>query len=301
MGVLVILIIGILPIVNIYTLYKFKKEKEEVESNIDKNGFTKLMYYSISNDTLNLAYALRKGESPNLQDSKGYTALMYAAANGYTDSVGLLLEFNADKLLETKKGNKAIDFAKKNNYPNVVELLNSEKSFIEALEKMQIKIFDIFNIKNNNEDLKLKCIFYLCIGGVAILNDLGGKNPKIKSAIDSLVNDSKKITKSLTAKVKNIVNDEFELVEILKNFPLEAEVDGETTVNGLAGFEALYFINAEKIILDIQNNSNGSYGVVGYTGLAISNKIFGKEKTKLNLKELTLLMPKFVDDLVNSL
>jgi hypothetical protein len=123
----------------------------------------------------------------------------------------------------------------------------------------------------------MKASVYICIAGIAILNDFGAGRP-LRDLIDKLVVGTKDMTKPLSMLVGELANSKEELNEILADFPKELQISESTRVNGLAGFEALYFTKVEKMMKDILSHKDGPFGTPGYASIAVVTGIFGSSK-----------------------
>ena len=137
----------------------------------------------------------------------------------------------------------------------------------------------------------MKASVYLCISGMAILNDLGGG--KLQHAIDALVNETRELTKPYSMRVDELSNNDEQLKKILRDFPKEAQVTGTTRVDGLGAFEALYFSMGEELMNDILAHTGGPMGAPGYASVIAVDGIFGEGKSQEHFMEASIGTIKF--------
>lgn len=128
------------------------------------------------------------------------------------------------------------------------KVFGGKKSITSVLLSTQNKIFDIYGLANPTDAQKMKASFYLCISGIAILNDLGGG--QLRHAIDKLVNETKELTKPLKMQVGDLANNAEQLEKIISDFPSQYQITESTIINGLAAFEALYFSMGQELVTD---------------------------------------------------
>src|SRR6266404_1503549 len=152
-----------------------------------------------------------------------------------------------------------------------------KKTILSIVESAQRDIFTIYGVAKPTDAQKMKASVYICIAGIAILNDFRGGKP-LRDLIDRLVVGTKDLTKPLSMLVGELANSKEELDEILTDFPKELRMSESTRVNGLAGFEALYFTKVEKTMNDILSHKDGPFGTPGYASIVVTNGIFGSSK-----------------------
>lgn len=157
-------------------------------------------------------------------------------------------------------------------------------------------IFDIYGVDQPTDAQKMKASVYLCISGIAILNDLGGG--QLRRAIDRLVEETRELTKPLSMRVEELSNNTEQLEKILADFPKEIEITGSTKVNGLAAFEALYFSMGEELMNDILSHKGGPMGVPGYAAIVVADGIFGEGRSKENFMEVSMQLLNFMKKLI---
>src|ERR1700730_4142189 len=114
-------------------------------------------------------------------------------------------------------------------------LFRRKKTIPSIVESTQRDIFTIYGVAKPTDAQKMKASVYICIAGIAILNDFGAGRP-LRDLIDKLVVGTKDMTKPLSMLVGELANSKEELNEILADFPKELQISESTRVNGLAGF-----------------------------------------------------------------
>lgn len=67
----------------------------------------------------------------------------------------------------------------------------------------QNNLFRIYGIKSPSDELKIKASVYLCIAGIAMINEIGAssRGPVLNKIIDKIVNDTRELTKPLSVNV----------------------------------------------------------------------------------------------------
>jgi hypothetical protein len=94
-------------------------------------------------------------------------------------------------------------------------------------------------------------------------------------------------------------NDD-ELEKILSDFPAEADVDGDTTINGLAAWNAIYFTYVEEIVLEISNRSNGPLGSYGYAAIKVLEALRGNGQGKDDFMDVSFLITEMTGKVIKS-
>jgi len=179
------------------------------------------------------------------------------------------------------------------------KLLGGKKNFSSILTDTQNELFALYNQNNPTDAQKMKASVYLCISGIAILNDIGGG--AVHSVIDRLVEETKELTKNLSMRVGDLSNNREQLEKILQGFPKGLDISESTTVNGLAGFEALYFSIGEELMKDILNHSSGPMGTPGYAAIVVTDGVFGEGKSAEKFMEVSMLVLNFTNELVEAI
>ena len=70
-----------------------------------------------------------------------------------------------------------------------------------------------------------------------------------------------------------------------------------TMLNGLAAFEALYFVKGKKLMKDILNHRDGEFGVPGYATIVVADGIFGKGTSIEKFVEVLMRLNVFAEEL----
>lgn len=179
------------------------------------------------------------------------------------------------------------------------KVFGGKKSIYSVLVSTQNKIFSIYSVAYPTDAQKMKASVYLCISGIAILNDLGGGG--LRHALDKLVEEAKELTKPLKMRVGELSNSDEQLKRILSDFPKDLQITEATTVNGLAAFEALYFSMGEELMNDILSHNQGPMGVPGYAAIVVANGIFGEGKAKENFMEVSMELLSFTKELIEAI
>ena len=102
----------------------------EKVNQVDKYGWTPLMWAAYYNYYSIAKYLLENGVDPNIKSTDiqgnipvGSTALIVAAYYGHKDTVKFLLEHGADKSIKNDAGETARSLAEKYQFTDVVDLL----------------------------------------------------------------------------------------------------------------------------------------------------------------------------------
>jgi hypothetical protein len=149
-----------------------------------------------------------------------------------------------------------------------------------------------------NDANVLKATVYLCFAQLACINSVSQGSSKI--FMDNMVEDAKNSVLHLKMKVKDLVKGNDELEIILSYFPLEAEVDGDTTINGLAAWNAIYFNYVEEIVVEISNNNKGPFGCHGYAAIKLLEGLRGKGKSENQFMEVIMLLTAMTGDVIKA-
>jgi len=175
------------------------------------------------------------------------------------------------------------------------KIFGGKKTITSVLTNAQNNIFKLYGVAQPTDAQKMKASVYLCISGMAILNDLGGG--KLQHAIDALVNETRELTKPYSMRVEELSNNDEQLKKILADFPAEAQVTGATRVNGLGAFEAMYFSMGEELMNDILAHTGGPMGAPGYSSIVVTDGIFGEGKSKEHFMEISMELLNFTKEL----
>jgi len=179
------------------------------------------------------------------------------------------------------------------------KILGEKKSIASVLLSTQSNIFAIYGVTHPTDAQKTKAFVYLCISGIAILNDFGGE--KLRHAIDRLYNETIKLTKPLNMRVGELANNAEQLQKIISEFPSEIQISESTIVNGLAAFEAIYFSMGKEVMTDIIRHNKGPLGTPGYAAIVVAGRVVGEGKAREKVTEVSMEMLKFTKELAEAL
>lgn len=238
--------------------------------------------FSISEEDRNL---LKKNISSNtLKNGKEYED---------KKSFNLTNQDNANTLNNQQSiSDLAIDSNKVNYNEKEVK-----KSNTEIFSSYATLLLETANLKDTNAN-KLKATVYLCIAQIACLHIVS--NGATASFIDAMVEDVKKSILELKMKVKDLAITDTELKKILSDFPPQAKVDGETTINGLAAFEAIYFQYVEELMNEITNHTGGPMGAHGFASIKILEALRGEDKAQDKMIEVSMLISQMTGEVIKA-
>jgi hypothetical protein len=176
--------------------------------------------------------------------------------------------------------------------------LFGKKRINDVIVETYSSIFNIHGITNPTDAQKMKASFYLCIAGMAMINDaLGGQ--RAPAQIDNLLRQTKTLSNDLMFRICDISNNESDLGDLLSEFPPEIKADGQTRVNGLAGFEALYFTKGQSLMLEIMNKQGGPFGLAGYAAVIVVDGIFGKGRSIEKMMDNVLIISNYQKNILS--
>lgn len=174
---------------------------------------------------------------------------------------------------------------------------DKEESNSDVFKNYSTKVLQKANIKNTDANI-LKTTVYLCFAQIACLNV--ATEGKSRSFMDNMVEDAKNSTLELKMRVKELAQSDDELEKILSDFPAEADVDGDTTINGLAAWNAIYFTYVEEIVLEISNRSNGPLGSYGYAAIKVLEALRGNGQGKDDFMDVSFLITEMTGKVIKS-
>jgi hypothetical protein len=173
----------------------------------------------------------------------------------------------------------------------------SKLSNQDVFSKYTIQFLQTAQLPANDANV-LKATVYLCFAQLACINSVSKGSSRI--FMDNMVEDAKNSVLQLKMKVKDLAKSNDELEKILSDFPLEAEVDGDTTVNGLAAWNAIYFNYVEEIVVEISNKNKGPFGCHGYAAIKLLEGLRGKGKSEDQFMEVTMLITEMTGDVIKA-
>lgn len=174
-------------------------------------------------------------------------------------------------------------------------LFGSKKSYTSVLINTQNNIFNIYGVNQPTDAQKMKASVYLCIAGLAILDDLGCA--KLRHSSDRLIAEAIELTDPLSMRLEELSNNTEQLDMILSDFPKESQVTGSTNVNGLAAFKSLFSSMIETLMIDFSRYKNSPTGPAGYAPFVVGDGIFGEGRSQEHFMELTMQLANFMTEL----
>ncbi len=184
-----------------------------------------------------------------------------------------------------------------NNKKHDNKLNGKEESNSDVFENYATQILQKANIKNTDANL-LKATVYLCFAQIACLN--AATQGKSRVFIDNMVEDAKNSVLALKMRVNELALSDDELERILSDFPAEAEADGDTNINGLAAWNAIYFTYVEEVVLEISNKSKGPLGPYGYAAIKVLESLRGKGQGKDDFMDISFLITEMTGKVIKS-
>lgn len=171
-------------------------------------------------------------------------------------------------------------------------LFKKKEGFLSIIIRTQNNLFKLYGVTRPTDAQKMKASVYICISGMAFLNDLGGG--VLRNAIDQLVKDTRELTMPLSQmRVGDLANN----AEQLKKILADLQVTEETYVNGLGAFEALYFSIGLELVTDIASHTKGPGGVIWYAAMVLAEGVFGEGKAIEHFTEVTMELTNFYKDI----
>jgi hypothetical protein len=170
-----------------------------------------------------------------------------------------------------------------------------EKTNVDVYREYADSILSAANIEKSDANI-LKATVYLCFAQIACIDSISGGKSRI--FVDNMVDDAKKSILHLQMTVKELATNRQELEKILSEFPVGADVDGETRINGLAGWDAIYFAYAQEVIVDIANGGGGPMGVHGYAAIKVLEALRGPGKSQENFMDVSFSITEMTGEVI---
>jgi hypothetical protein len=167
----------------------------------------------------------------------------------------------------------------------------------ENFKNYTIKLLNTAHVPINDANV-LKATVYLCFAQIACLNV--ATEGQSRDFMDNMVEDAKNSVLVLKMRVKDLAQSDDELERILSDFPPEADVDGDTNINGLAAWNAIYFTYVEEIVLEISNRSKGPLGPYGYAAIKVLEALRGKGQGKDDFMDVSFLITEMTGNIIKS-
>lgn len=168
----------------------------------------------------------------------------------------------------------------------------------EVFSSYVILMLRAANIEETNVN-KLKATVYLCIVQMACLHVVSNGGTAI--FMDSMLDDVKDSILELKVKVKDLVSPGVKLKKLLNGFPSEFKINGDTTINGLMAFEAIYSQDVQELMKEITNHSGGPMGVHGYGAIKFLEAMRGEDDGEENLTEVLVLLQQMTAKVIEAL
>ena len=172
------------------------------------------------------------------------------------------------------------------------KLFSGNKGFASVIVETQNKLFKTYGVSQPNDAQKLRASFYLCISGMAILNEAGAGRAPIRGVIDRLVADASELSKPLSVVARDIWENSTENQNKIQS-QLPRGTTELTKLNGLAAFDALYASLGQDLMTDILSHNKGPLGTPGYAGIVVVDGIFGKGRAEEHFMDITMQMLEF--------
>jgi hypothetical protein len=170
-----------------------------------------------------------------------------------------------------------------------------KKTNVEIFKIFTDKVLDAASIPKTDAN-KLKVSVYLLIAQLGIVHVIG--SGKAKPFLDNLVKDVKESIKGLTMRISELALDETELQIILNEFPAEANLTSNVTINGLAAFEAIYFAYVGDLVPAIGKQVREQ--VFLFATLKLLEAIVGEEQAKVKLLPTSVVVTKMTGEVIKA-
>lgn len=151
---------------------------------------------------------------------------------------------------------------------------------------------------NNSDANRLKATLYLCFAQLACIHHLA--KGKASIFMDNMVEDAKNSVPDLKMKISELAMSEEELSRILSCFPVDAVVDGNTTVDGLTAYEILYSEFAEEVVISISNKTGGPLGPYGYSTILLLEALRGAGNGKEGIIEVSMKIQEMTGEVIKA-
>jgi hypothetical protein len=149
-----------------------------------------------------------------------------------------------------------------------------------------------------NDANKLKVTVYLCFAQMALLHLIAKGAANV--FIDKMVEDAKDSILDLQMKVKDLAKNNDELIRILSDFPEEAGVTGDTTVNGLAAWDAVYLTYVEEVVPEMASRPTGPMAPYAYPAIKIQEAMQGTGPSSDKLMERVQVITEMTGEVIKA-
>jgi len=164
-----------------------------------------------------------------------------------------------------------------------------QDNVIEILSEIDLPISDA---------MALKATVYLLFAQLACIHVV--TKGTYQRHIDSMVKEVANSVTPLKMKVVELATSTDELRRILSDFSNDMNVDENTKINGLAGFNAIYLPFVSEVVVDIANHTEGPLGVHGYAAIKFLEGIRGKENGTENMVTVAIYLTNMTNNLLKA-
>ena len=170
-----------------------------------------------------------------------------------------------------------------------------KKGAKEALIDTRAIFFDSLNINEPTKAQELKANVYLCVCGIAFLNNT---DRRLSSFMDRLLEEARELSKDIRPiKISDLGDDPEQLEKIMSKFSsIFGEAQKPTSAlntNGLAAFDLIYASLGRETMREIMSHDKGPFGIHGYATTVLVNRVFGKNSGLCGTSEITFALLDF--------
>jgi hypothetical protein len=174
-----------------------------------------------------------------------------------------------------------------------------KKSAISDLyKKYSIEILNLANVPISDASI-LKASAYLMFAHLGVIHVL--TKGVFRQQMEEMIEEVRDSVKPLSMMAGELGASPEDLRRILAEFPTEAEVDETTIVNGLAGFNGIYFAYVGEAITSISTHTGGPMGIHGYAAIRVLEGIRGKGNGGEGMIEVALKLTEMTSDLIQTI
>ena len=172
-----------------------------------------------------------------------------------------------------------------------------KSSNIEVFSRYAIRSLNALN-KPVTDANKLKITVYLCFAQLACLHTIA--NGKANVFLDKMVEDAKDSILELKMKVEELANDDDELNRILSDFPDAAGVTGDTLINGLAAWDAVYLTYVYEVVPEMNSSPYPPITPFEHPALIVHQAMMGMNPKRNNAKELESVITEMTGEVIRA-
>jgi hypothetical protein len=166
---------------------------------------------------------------------------------------------------------------------------------VEVFKTYTDKVLDVAAIPKTQAN-KLKVSVYLLFAQLGIVHVVAAG--KARPFLGALVEDVKESTKDLTMRISELALNDTELQIILNEFPAEANLTSNVTINGLAAFEAIYFAYLGDLVPEIGKQVREQ--VFLFATLKLLEATIGGEQAQIKLLPTSLVVTKMTGEVIKA-